>query len=282
METIPDFIRQVPDPILKQTKVCPCGGMVLFKPTVYMGGTSFQVTDYHVVLPSEDTPAALFNDHMMRIEPRSILAVNPGDSVVCLTNASAKPYYSLLIPPEFLHKIAGEMGFFGEVHFDRLLNPFSPALYQLLKSVECECDRPDPMNLLLDSLAVQISVLLLRDWQSNLPESRLPSGEADGSFVHTAVNLMRENLSSNLHLEDICREIHVSRYYFIRTFVRETGFTPHRYLLMLRVGKAKELLKTGKYSVLEIAGLCGFESASHFSSVFKKMTGISPLQYRNQ
>jgi AraC-like DNA-binding protein len=280
MEPILDFISQVPDDILKSTKVCPCSNVVLFKPMAYIGGTSFRVTDYHVVIPSEDTPEALFNSKMMHIEPRSILTVNPGDQVVCFTNASAKPYYSLLIHPDFLHKIAEEMDFSGEVRFENLLNPFSFTLYQLLEKLECEYVRPDKMNLLIDSLEIQIAALLLREYKTNVARP-IDSSEDISSYISMAIEYMYENLNSNLFLEDICREIHVSRFHFIRMFTRETGLTPHKYLLMLRIEKAKELLETNKYSVMETAELCGFESVSHFSVTFKKVTGFSPASFKS-
>jgi hypothetical protein len=91
VEPVLDFISQVPEGILKRTKVYPSSNAVLFKPAVYIEGTSFDVTDYHVVIPSEDTPEALFNNEKLRIEQRSILTVNPGDRVVCFAGASASP-----------------------------------------------------------------------------------------------------------------------------------------------------------------------------------------------
>jgi AraC family transcriptional regulator len=275
-----DFIKQVPDAALGMTKVFLRDNAVLFKPSVYIGGTSFQVTDYHVVIPSEDTPEALFNRKMLRVEPKSVLTVNPEDEVVCLTNAMTKPYYSLLLHPEFIQRIAAEMGFFGDVRFLKLQNPFSPDLYRLFQNLECECSRQDSMNLLLDSLEIQIAVLLLRGFQTSINQKALPGGEA-GSYVSTAIEFMRGNLNRNPSLADICREVHVSQYHFIRLFTRETGLTPHRYLLTLRIQKAEELLEAGSVSVMEAAFLCGFESASHFSATFKKMTGISPADWKS-
>jgi AraC family transcriptional regulator len=65
-------------------------------------------------------------------------------------------------------------------------------------------------------------------------------------------------------------------------FSRKVGLTPHRYLICVRIERAKELLGTRRYSVAETAVLCGFESISHFSDTFKKVTGYSPMEYRNQ
>jgi len=55
--------------------------------------------------------------------------------------------------------------------------------------------------------------------------------------------------------------------------------TPIKYITMLRMEKAKELLITGHYKVSEIAGMCGFENVYYFSNVFKKHEGISPKNY---
>jgi AraC family transcriptional regulator len=65
-------------------------------------------------------------------------------------------------------------------------------------------------------------------------------------------------------------------------FRLKVGMTPHKYLLKIRVEKAKELLSTNRYSVTETAMLCGFESVPHFSDTFKKLTGYSPNSYKTQ
>lgn len=54
---------------------------------------------------------------------------------------------------------------------------------------------------------------------------------------------------------------------------------PVKYLTQLRIEYAKELLITGRYSIGEIAEMCGFENVYYFSTVFKKHTGIPPSKY---
>jgi transcriptional regulator GlxA family with amidase domain len=65
-------------------------------------------------------------------------------------------------------------------------------------------------------------------------------------------------------------------------FSRKVGVTPYQYLLGVRMEKAKELLGNLNYSITDVAAFCGFESASHFSNVFKKTTGYSPVEYKNK
>ena len=87
--------------------------------------------------------------------------VNPGDTVTCLKDAPAKPYYSFLIKPNLMHKIAEEMDFTGDIRFENFLNPFSVELSQAFKNLEREYNRQDRLNLMLDSLEIQIAALLM-------------------------------------------------------------------------------------------------------------------------
>jgi len=98
--------------------------------------------------------------------------------------------------------------------------------------------------------------------------------------VRLASEYMQAYFSSNIAIEDICNEIHVSSYHFIRMFKQQTGMSPHQYLLNLRIGKAKEFLFSGDHPIAAAAALCGFLSASHFSTTFKRDTVCSPLDFK--
>lgn len=153
-------------------------------------------------------------------------------------------------------------------------------MFQTFKSLEQESSRQDRLNLMLDSLEMQIAVLLLREFKTNVMRSSHLQ-DAD-SYVRLAQEYIRTYFSSNISLQDICNEIHVSQYHFIRTFVKKVGMTPHKYLLSIRMEKAKELLITRQYSVTEAAMLCGYESISNFSTTFKNVVGLSPVDYKKQ
>jgi hypothetical protein len=115
-----DFISQVPNDVLKRTEISQCGSIVMFKPTVYMGGVTFNVSDYHIVIPSEMTPDALINNKMIHGDLKKIMTVNPGDTISCYQNSPAKPYYSILVKSGLFHKIACEMDITGEIRFENV------------------------------------------------------------------------------------------------------------------------------------------------------------------
>jgi AraC-like DNA-binding protein len=82
-------------------------------------------------------------------------------------------------------------------------------------------------------------------------------------------------------LDLIAEEVHLSAKYLSAMFVRETGMTFKDLLQKIRVQQACYMLRSGGLSFAEIADATGFCSQSHFNSVFKKYTGLTPREYRD-
>jgi transcriptional regulator GlxA family with amidase domain len=75
--------------------------------------------------------------------------------------------------------------------------------------------------------------------------------------------------------------VSLSRYYFTRLFKKETGYTPHKYVLMARINAAKFYLKSSRLSIKEISASCGFANECGFCAAFRRIVGITPMVYRN-
>ena len=95
-----------------------------------------------------------------------------------------------------------------------------------------------------------------------------------------AIGYIKEHLQEKLTVEQVAQQAGFSKFYFLRLFKRVTGCTLVQYINLLRCETAKELLRTGSYSVKETALLCGFDNLSYFTSVFKKHTGYLPGAYK--
>ena len=93
---------------------------------------------------------------------------------------------------------------------------------------------------------------------------------------------MNESYQEDISIESLARIAHLSPYYFIRRFKKETGFTPHEYLLQTRIGAAKYMLMNTALPVKEVCFACGFSCESIFCTAFKKVVGVSPSQYRRK
>lgn len=96
-----------------------------------------------------------------------------------------------------------------------------------------------------------------------------------------ALDYINMNYSSPITLNEVAENIYVSIYYLSRMFTKELGKSFNDYLNEVRVEKAKEYLKEGSYKAYEIAELVGIKDAHYFSKIFKKYTGTTPSEYKN-
>jgi AraC-like DNA-binding protein len=94
------------------------------------------------------------------------------------------------------------------------------------------------------------------------------------------VSYIMEHLSEDVSLEELAKKASLSPFYFSRLFKKETGFTPHDYILTTRINHAKFLLLTSSLSIKDICFQLGFSSESAFCTAFKKKIGETPSEFR--
>ena len=93
-------------------------------------------------------------------------------------------------------------------------------------------------------------------------------------------NFIKENYNLPIRLDDISNLLHVNSSYLSRLYKKETGDSIITALNKYRIGKAKELLKSGEHLVSEVGYMVGIEDPAYFANVFTKYTGISPKNYK--
>jgi two-component system response regulator YesN len=87
---------------------------------------------------------------------------------------------------------------------------------------------------------------------------------------------------AELSLNDVAAQVNLSASHFSAVFSQETGQTFKEYLTETRINKAKELLRMTALRSADIAYQVGYNDPHYFSSVFKKNTGLSPIEFRSQ
>jgi AraC family transcriptional regulator len=100
-----------------------------------------------------------------------------------------------------------------------------------------------------------------------------------GHVLRRIIERMR-TFNSDLSLQALANESGYSRVHFIRMFKAATGYSPHNYLLNLKLERARELLRNPSISLIDIALDCGFSSHSHMSRIFHNVVGVTPSAYR--
>ncbi len=110
-------------------------------------------------------------------------------------------------------------------------------------------------------------------------ETDSPGAQSAG-IIEDSIAYINDHLTRELSLEDLAAQAALSPFYFSRLFKRETGFSPHQYILATRISSAKFLLRSTGDSVKTICFTVGFTSESSFCTAFKKETGLTPSEYR--
>lgn len=102
--------------------------------------------------------------------------------------------------------------------------------------------------------------------------------------LHTsqAMDYVYNHLHSFMTIEDIATAIGINETYLSKLFIKETGQSLSAYIRKKRIQTAQNMLVYSNYSCAEIAQYLAFSSSSHFSSVFKEETGMTPLKYRRE
>jgi two-component system response regulator YesN len=97
------------------------------------------------------------------------------------------------------------------------------------------------------------------------------------------INLMRKNLHNpELDFESLASQNGIMPESLNKRFKKETGMPLHQYFLQLKINAAKSILANLNYRISDLADFLGFEDQYYFSRLFKKKTGLSPINYRKQ
>ena len=93
---------------------------------------------------------------------------------------------------------------------------------------------------------------------------------------------VRDNLDQEITLDQLAKLAGISYSGFSRRFKARMGITPYQYVIQERIEEAKHLLLHKDLSLAHIAEVTGFSSQSHFTTVFKRSTKLTPLRYRRE
>ena len=105
---------------------------------------------------------------------------------------------------------------------------------------------------------------------------------AEDEPVQRAVAYIKANLNKNISRTDVAELVHLNEEYFSRLFKQQTGETFKDYVLLEKMNMAKTLLEHSRLSISIVASKVGYDNFSHFSRMFKKITDMTPQEYRKE
>jgi AraC family transcriptional regulator len=134
-------------------------------------------------------------------------------------------------------------------------------------------------QLFLDSLEQALALALVDDFAVRRPSLRSYRGGLSPTQVRRVTEWVRAKIEEELTLREMAQLVDLSISHFSQMFRKSTGETPHQFVLRQRVERAKEMLRA-ETRVLDVAIACGFKTQQHFARVFRRLSGLSPTEYR--
>ena len=100
------------------------------------------------------------------------------------------------------------------------------------------------------------------------------------SRAERAIEYIDANLGSTLRVDEIAKSVGLSASHFSRAFKVSRGLSPVAYISLMRVDRAKCMIRATRKTLCQIAGDCGFADQSHLSRSFRRWVGASPAAWR--
>ena len=131
-----------------------------------------------------------------------------------------------------------------------------------------------------ESLSIALAIHLACKYSANQKKVFAPKGKLSSVQLHQVIDYARSNIHQNIGLVELAKQTNTSPFHFLRLFKLTTGYSPHQYILHLKMERAKHLISYTQLSLTEIAYELSFTDQSHFSNAFRKIVGITPRQFR--
>jgi AraC-like DNA-binding protein len=151
-------------------------------------------------------------------------------------------------------------------------------VYQTLKGLVFEMDEKSKDSSLMISLLSTQLLIRIADLVMSLEGTKM---SRNNPYIKKTIDFIHHNYDRNIKVKDIANAVHLHSSYLHRLFKSYMGSSIMDYLSQHRMEKAKGLLIKTDIPVSEISDYVGMNSGQYFSTVFKKHTNMSPLEFRN-
>lgn len=284
MDIICELVGKVTEEDLRYVDVAVSKHLGIFVPSV--GFCQYAISPHHT------HPAYMFNvflteehcivDQKIEVPENAYLATVlaphiPHEEKV---EGEFKRYYAILI----------DQGYFDKAYYayEKKLPPkyiwkqfyVGREILFYMKQFMNEYENPNCNNQnVLEPLAMLMTQILVRSLLRLGEKITTASKDYD---IQRVEQYIQQNFGSKLTIAKLAEVGNLSISRFVHRFKKETGCSAIEYVLNIRLEKAKKFLKSDTETITEIAFLCGFNSASHFSSSFLKQMGETPSAYRKR
>jgi len=187
----------------------------------------------------------------------------------------------LVMEPRFLARSTEMTGHLDNVELATHWNLRDRHIQSLIFALHADLEDGSPAGPVYgESLALALAHYLIRRYSVRTDKGSQRRGGMPTARLNRVLDFINQNSARDLHLEELAAVAGMSAHYFCELFKASTGLTAYRYVLKCRIERAKQYLRDPQYTIGEAAVASGFADQSHFTKVFRRMTGVTPLKYR--
>ena len=205
-----------------------------------------------------------------------LILFNPRDNHCCApVDGQLLDYRAVNIQPEIMEKYVKEITgrsfrpyFTQNVVFRSDITRSVAALYDAILRHASKLEKEESLFFLLEQL--------LQEYAEPFSEETISRPNPQ---IQSLCTYMEEHFSDNLSLDELTAMTTFGKSYLLRSFTKQIGVSPYRYLQTIRLDKAKHFLEQG-IAPVDAAAMAGFSDQSHFTNFFKEFIGLTPRQYQ--
>jgi len=171
---------------------------------------------------------------------------------------------------------------FADIDFEPRLFFDEPSLWSTARKILRLVEEGDDNRLYAETLSVTLALELIRfHGRGGLRASLARGGLAEWQR-RAVVEFINDHLERNISLKELAGLVRLSPNHFCKAFARSMGMPPHHYQLRQRIERAKLLLADPDRSITDVVLATGYTASSNFATAFRRVTGLSPREYRRR
>lgn len=250
---------------------------------------------HDVVEPMSDHVIMAYNGVVQRMERRSGRTVSPGTfrrgAVVIIPAGSSsrwdipKPVdvVQLYLPPAMLKRVAEEAETATQTDLLDRTAHYDPVMSQLLLGSVVSLKGNGPLDTLFRQQLTELLATRLLMTHVGSPNTAQPVvGGLSPMVLRRAIERLRSNSDADVSLAALASDAGLSRFHFCRSFKESTGLSPHAWLRQYRLDQAMDMLRDPEMPVVSVAAALGYSSQTAFAAAFRRSTGETPTEWRQQ
>ncbi len=189
----------------------------------------------------------------------------------------------LVMEPRFLARSLEDTAHLDDVELTTHWNLRDRHIQSLMLALHADLEDGSPAGPLYgESLGLALGIYLVRRYSvrnSAKPDYR---GSMPTTRLNRVLEFINQNLARDIRLWELAQIAGMSPNYFCELFKVSTGLPPYQYILRCRIERAKQYLRDPKFTLACAGEAAGFADQSHFTKVFRRVVGVTPLKFRGK